>query len=245
LFVNYYQCDGFLRGGEGDEWPIPALLDAGFTVACVNAAPIRGPQDALATYRTGLDAVRSLVALLERRRLIDRRKVAMGGFSFGSEVATYIAIHSDLLAALSIASAQSDPTGYWFDSVGGGDRPEKIRKVWGLGRPEETPERWALLSAALNAGRITAPTLLQLPEQEARRIPELSARLTQSRTPAELYAFPDEDHLKVQPRHRFAAYQRNLDWLRYWLQDYRDLDPARADQYKSWDQLRSRRVSGP
>ena len=139
VFINYYSCDGFLRGGEGDEWPIPALLASGFAVACVNAAPFTGSQDGVATYRTGLEAVRALITLLDRRGVIDRRKVAMGGFSFGSEVATWIAMHSNLLSALSIASAQSDPAGYWFNAIGGGDRPALMRKVWGLGPPEETP----------------------------------------------------------------------------------------------------------
>ncbi|HEV8406736.1 MAG TPA: Atxe2 family lasso peptide isopeptidase [Sphingomicrobium sp.] len=238
LFINYYTCNGFLRGGEGDEWPIPSLLDAGFAVACVNAAPFTGPQDGVATYRTGLGAVRALVDLLAARGLIDRNKVAMGGFSFGSEVATWIAIHSDLLAAISIASAQSDPNGYWFDAIGSDDRTKMIRKVWGLGTPEETPGRWKLVSAALNTDRIRAPILLQLPEQEARRIPEFFARLTAAPTPAELYAFPDEDHLKVEPRHRLAAYQRNLDWFRYWLENYRDPDITKADQYARWDKMR-------
>ena len=240
LFVNYYSCDGFLRGGEGDEWPIPALLASGFAVACVNAAPFTGSQDGVATYRTGLEAVRALITLLDRRGLIDRRKVAMGGFSFGSEVATWIATHSNLLSALSIASAQSDPAGYWFNAIGGGDRPALMRKVWGLGPPEETPARWKLVSPALNTASIRAPVLLQLPEQEARRIPEYYARLTESGTPAELYAYPDEDHLKVQPRHQLAAYERNIDWFRYWLQDVRDVAPAKAGQYVRWDLLRSR-----
>lgn len=239
LFINYYSCDGFLRGGEGDEWPIPSLIESGFAVACVNAAPFTGPQDGVATYRTGLEAVRALIDLLASRGLIDRTKVAMGGFSFGSEVTTWIALHSDLLAALSIASAQSDPAGYWFNAIGAGDRTEMIRKVWGLGTPEETPARWKLVSAALNAERIKAPILLQLPEQEARRIPEFYARLTSSPTPAQLYAFPDEDHLKVEPRHRLAAYQRNLDWFRYWLQNYRDPDSGKSAQYARWDKMKA------
>lgn len=239
LFINYYSCDGFLRGGEGDEWPIPSLIDSGFAVACVNAAPFTGPQDGVATYRTGLEAVRSLVDLLARRGLIDRNKVAMGGFSIGSEVTTWIALHSDLLAALSIASAQSDPTGYWFDAIGAGDRPKIIRKVWGLGTPEETPARWKLVSAALNAERIRAPILLQLSEQEARQIPEFYARLTGSPTPAELYAYPDEDHLKIEARHRLAAYERNLDWFRYWLQNYRDPDSGKVVQYARWDRMKT------
>lgn len=244
LFVNYYSCEGFLRGGQGDEWPLPQLLDSGFAVACVNAVPFSGPQDALATYRTGLAAVRSLVGSLSRREIADRSRVAMGGLSFGSEVATWIASRSNLVAALSLASAQSDPAGYWFDSIGSGDRPDKIRQIWGLGAPDKTPERWKLVSAALNAERIGAPTLLQLPEQEARRIPQLYARLGRSATPAELYAYPDEGHIKLQPRHRLAVYERNLDWFRYWLQDQSDPDPAKAAQYRRWDRLRKRRDLG-
>ncbi|HEX3423753.1 MAG TPA: Atxe2 family lasso peptide isopeptidase [Sphingomicrobium sp.] len=244
LFINYYSCDGFLRGGEGDEWPIPSLLESGFAVACVNAAPFTGPQDGVATYQTGLEAVRALINLLEHRGLIDRNKVAMGGFSFGSEVATWVALHSNLLASLSIASAQSDPTGYWFDAIGATDRTKMIRKVWGLGTPEETPGRWKQVSPALNAERIRAPILLQLPEQEARRIPEFYGRLTGSLTPAELYAYPDEDHLKVQPRHRLAVNERNLDWFRYWLQDYRDPDSRKAAQYVRWDKMRANWAAG-
>jgi dipeptidyl aminopeptidase/acylaminoacyl peptidase len=241
LFVNYYLCAGFLRGGEGDEWPIPSLLDAGFAVACINAVPMKGPQDAVATYKAGLDAVRSLISLLSKRGLVDRHRVAMGGFSFGSEVAIWTAIHSDLLAAVSIASAQGEPSEYWMSAMPGSDHPRLTREVWGLGRPEETPLRWKLVSPALNAERIQAPVLFQLPEQEARRIPELYARLSLAGTPTELYAFPGEAHIKVQPRHRAAVYERNLDWFLYWLQDHRDPAPAKSNQYHLWGLLKARR----
>ena len=241
LFINYYKCDGFLRGGEGDAWPVPSLVDAGFAIACVNAAPFTGAQDAVATYRTGLDGVRSLVQLLGSRGLIDRRKVAMGGFSFGSEVATWVAMKSDILAALSITSAQYEAGAYWTDTLGAPDRAKMMRAAWHLGAPDETPARWKLVSPAANAAAIRAPILMQLPEQEARRIPELAARLASSPTPAELFAFPEEDHLVLQPRHRLAIYERNLDWFRYWLQDYSDPDPAKAAQYQRWGRLRARR----
>ncbi|HKC03504.1 MAG TPA: prolyl oligopeptidase family serine peptidase, partial [Sphingomicrobium sp.] len=240
LYLNYYACEGFLRGGEGDEWPIPALLDAGFAVACVNSVPFTGPQIAVQTYRGGLDAVGALVDRLSGEGIVDPRKIAMGGLSFGSEVTMWTAIHSRLLAAVSISSAQFEPSEYWTSAMPGSDQPSLIRKVWGLGSPEDTPREWRLLAPALNAGSIAAPVLFQLPEQEARRIPELYARLARSGTPTELYAFPDEPHIKIQPRHRLAVYERNLDWFRYWLQDYRDPDPAKAAQYERWDRLRAR-----
>ncbi len=240
LYVNYYSCEGFLRGGEGDEWPISELLEAGFAVACINAVPSTGPQDPVAEYRIGLAAVRALVAKLSGEGLVDPSNVAMGGLSFGSEVALWTAVNSKALAALSIASGQSEPTKFWMDSLPGSDRARIVRDVWGLGRPEETPSRWKLVSPALNAEKIDVPILFQLPEQEARMIPELYARLHQAAVPTELYAFPDEAHIKLQPRHRLAVYERNLDWFRYWLQDHRDPDPVKAEQYRRWDALKAR-----
>ena len=237
LYINYYLCEGFLRGGEGDEWPIPQLLQAGFAVACINLVSNPGPPDAVKDYRIALKAVRALIEKLSKEGIIDPGKVAMGGLSHGSEIALWIASHSDLLAAVSISSAQLEPINYWAGSVRGSDQPYFYRKVWGIGSPDETPGRWRLVSTALNARHIRSPILFQLPEQEARRISELYGRLIQARTPTELYGFPDETHIKVLPRHRLAVYDRNLDWFRYWLQDYRDSDPAKSNQYRRWDLL--------
>ena len=237
LYLNYYACEGFLRGGEGDEWPLPALIESGFAIACLNAVPFEGVQDNARIYRSALAAIRPLVARLAREGVVDPAKVAMGGLSFGSEVAMYVAMNSKLLAAVSVSSLQLEPAGYWTSSMPGSDQPYHYRKVWGLGPPEQTLAAWRRVTPVLNAGRITAPVLFQLPEQEARKIPELYARLARAGTPTELFAFPDEAHIKIQPRHRLAVYDRNLDWFRYWLQDVRDADPSKADQYRRWDRL--------
>ena len=45
LFLNYYRCEGFLRGGEGDEWPLATLANSGIASVCVNATRMTGPQD--------------------------------------------------------------------------------------------------------------------------------------------------------------------------------------------------------
>ena len=120
----------------------------------------------------------------------------------------------------------------------GRDYAEVLRTFHGLGSPDETPQRWRLISPALNGDRITAPLLMQLPETEARAQAELYSRLAATPTPVELFAFPDEGHVKIQPRHRLAAYRRSVDWFRYWLQGYVAPDPANAAQYRRWDALR-------
>jgi dipeptidyl aminopeptidase/acylaminoacyl peptidase len=242
LFVTYYRCGGFLRGGEGDEWPLAALANSGIAALCVNKTPSApGIYDAVADYNAALGGVAAAIDLLSGRRLIDRRRVGMGGLSFGSEVTTWIAMRSDLLAAASIASTQVEPTYYWVNAMAGRDVPDLLKQVWGLGRPDETLETWRTLSPAYNVDKIKAPMLIQAPEQEYRLIPEFIARLSRSTTPSEVYAFPNEAHILVQPRHRAAAYARNLDWFRFWLQDYADPDPAKAEQYARWRAMRSAR----
>ncbi|WP_462078980.1 hypothetical protein [Luteimonas sp. RIT-PG2_3] len=56
----------------------------------------------------------------------------------------------------------------------------------------------------------------------------------------DMYVFPDEPHIKVQPQHKLAAYQRNVDWFRFWLQGNEDTDPGKSDQYRNWRKMRER-----
>jgi hypothetical protein len=240
LFVSYYSCGGFLSGGVGDELPFLPLASSGMAVACINTAPSEDVTDSVGRYENGLEAVRTLVDSLADLGVIDRHRVGMAGLSFGSEVTMWTAMNSNLLAAAAIASTQAEPAYYWHNAVRGRSQPEQMRRIWGLGAPDETPEEWRRQSPALNVQRLTAPLLLQLPEQEARSVIELYARLTNSTTPAEMYVFPDAAHIKVQPRQRMSAHRRYLDWFRYWLQGYTDPDPARAEQYRRWDWLAAR-----
>ncbi|MBX3562698.1 MAG: Atxe2 family lasso peptide isopeptidase [Sphingomonas sp.] len=242
LFVTYYYCPGFLRGGTGDEFPLAPMAQAGFVVACLNVVPFRQWGDGVDRYRAALASVEALVDLLGRRGLIDRSHIGMGGFSAGSEATMWVAVNSDLLAAAAIASPQYEPAAWWAGALRGRDNRRVMREFMQVGAPDEDRERWRLISPALNADRIRAPLLMQFPEQEIRSAAELHARLSNTTTPVEMYAFPDEGHVKMQPRHRLAVYRRNLDWFRYWLQDHVDTDPARAAQYRRWDELRRRRV---
>ena len=242
LFVMYYHCPGFLRGGMGDEFPFGPLVDSGFVVACMTYAPMKPGETGLDNYASAQRAIEGLVALLDRRGLIDPRKIGMGGLSFGSEATMWMAMHTDLLAAAAIASPQPSPTGYWQTAIRGRDAPAQYKSFWRAGSPDIDFEAWRRISPELNADRIKVPLLMQLPEQEMASAMQFYARLTNTTTPVELYAYPHESHTKLQPRHRFAVYRRNLDWFRYWLQDHREPDSAQADQYRRWDELRKRRA---
>ena len=240
LFVTYYACPGYLRGGVGDEFPLAPLADAGFVVACLNMVRDDGV-DMVAGYRAGLESVETLVEDLTERGWVDPSRIGMGGFSHGSEVTMWVAMNSQLLSAAAVASPQFTPSDYWRNALPGHDFTGVLDAFFGLASPDDAPERWRLVSPALNTERIEAPLLMQMPENEARAQAEIYARLALTSTPVELYAFPDENHIKFQPRHRLATYRRNLDWFRFWLQGYVDPDPAKAEQYRRWEAMRAKR----
>lgn len=236
LFITYYSCDGYLRGGVGDEWPLSALARSGISALCISAPPEQpGEQDGnVKANETAVSGIVAAIELLKGQGKIDASRVGVGGVSFGADVAMWAAMRLPQIAAVSIGSLQLEPTYWWFNSVRGRDAPELIRQAWGLGSPEDTPERWRLLSPAMNVEKIKAPVLMQLPEQEFRSTMELYARLSQSKIPSELHAFVAEPHILTEPRHRLAAYERNLDWFRFWLKGEEDPSPTKRQQYRRW-----------
>lgn len=244
LFISYYNCAGYLTGGEGDAWPMPVMAARGIAALCINKPP-HAVGDMVAQYDLALSGIVAIVDQLAHDGVIDRSRVGMGGLSFGSEVTLWVARYSQLLAAVSVASLQIEPSYYWLNGVAGRDHHALVRQVWGLGAPDETPERWRLVSPALSSEKLRAPVLLQLPEQELRSSIELFARLSNTSTPAELYGFPNEPHILVQPRHRLATYTRNLDWFDFWLRGVEDPDPLKTEQYARWRALAARAPQRP
>jgi dipeptidyl aminopeptidase/acylaminoacyl peptidase len=235
LFVTFYDCDGFLRGGLGDEWPLATLAEHGISALCINAIP--GFRiDFVARHDQGRAAVESVVKFLSAEGRIDRTRVGMGGLSYGSEVTLWTLAHSDVVRAASVSSIATTPTYYLFNSLRAAFR-SNLRKLWQLGAPEETPERWREISPQYHLDKIRAPILFQMPEQEYRMALDYAIPLMR-RHQADTYVFPDEAHIKFQPRHKLAVYERNVDWFRFWLQGYEDPAPDKAGQYRIWREMK-------
>ncbi len=241
LFVNYYLCSGFVRGGVGDEWPFASLAAHGISALCINNQPYR--IEPVERYDEALSAVESVVKLLSDSGQIDARRVGMGGLSFGSEVTLWAAMRTQLLAAASISSPSVSSTYYLFGSLKGEKFFGSLKELWGLESPQKTPARWRLLSPEFNVDRISIPVLFQMPEQEYLMALDYAVDLI-GRGRADVYVFPNEPHQKFQPRHKLAVYQRNVDWFRFWLQGFECDDPAKANQYADWRAMRERDPEG-
>ncbi|MGJ4728091.1 Atxe2 family lasso peptide isopeptidase [Luteimonas sp. SDU101] len=236
LFVSYYWCKGYVRGGLGEELPFASLAQAGIAALCINLAPSR--EDGVEQYEQGRSAVESVVALLAERGEIDPGRVGMGGLSLGSEITMWTVMHSDMLTAASVSSLGLSPLYHLLLGNFGDPFPRRLRAGWQLGTLEETPERWRRFSPLFNLDRIRAPILMQLPEQEYIHSLDYAVPLMREAR-ADMYVFPHEPHQKFQPRHKLAVYERNLDWFRFWLQDVEDPTPAKREQYVNWRAMKA------
>lgn len=234
LFITYYFCPGFVRGGLGDEWPLASLAQQGILALCINAPPYQ--PDPVARYNQGLEAIKRIVDQLAAEGLVDPSSVGMGGLSFGSEMAMWAAVESDVLAAVSVTSPSASPLYALMGSLKGDAFAASFRRGWGLGSLDETPEQWKRVSPVFNVERIRAPVLFQMPEEEYLYGLDYIVPLIRAGR-ADLYVFPDEPHQKFQPRHKMAAYERNIDWFRFWLQGHEDPSTRKADQYRHWREL--------
>ena len=61
------------------------------------------------------------------------------------------------------------------------------------------------------------PLLMQQSDDEFRAAIASYTAMKQAGQPVSLFVFPGEHHVKWQPSHRLAAYERNLRWFDYWL----------------------------
>ncbi|WP_202845047.1 Atxe2 family lasso peptide isopeptidase [Luteimonas saliphila] len=241
LFVNYYQCSGFVRGGTGDEWPLVSLAAQGIAALCINYAPL--PLDAVDRYNQGLSAVSSAIELLASAGEIDRSRVGMGGLSLGAEVTLWTLANSDLLTAASVSSPAHTPLTYELRRLYDDTFFPALRTYWQLQAPDATPERWRTLSPVFNLDKMQAPIIMQLPEQEYLQALDYAVPLIEAGF-SELYVFPDEAHFKFMPKHRLAVYQRNLDWFKFWLLDQEDPDRSQREQFMRWRQMKAKKIAG-
>ncbi len=238
LLISYYHCPGFLRGGLGDELPLLPLVSEGIAALCINrAANDPFHQNPAADYDHAVSGISSIVETLAREHLVDPSRVGMGGLSFGSEVIVQVALRTHLLSAVSIATGLIEPSTYWMHGVAGRDYAEELKNVFGLGPPDHDAVPWKEQSLALRIEDLDIPILLQMPEQEARTTMELMSRATRLGKPIESWVFAREPHIKNQPRHKLAVYDRNADWFRFWLQGDVDAAPDKRDQYRRWKAL--------
>jgi dipeptidyl aminopeptidase/acylaminoacyl peptidase len=257
LVIVTYRCNGFLRGGVGDEYPMFPFAAAGHAVLCFNTPDMdyarlatmdvaaytdwmRGPGDP-EKHRVQ-EGLETAISELDRLGVIDPARVGVTGLSFGGETTTYALWNMPSLAAAIASGTELGPSSTFLS----GPSARSAMARWGL--DHWNSPRWNSLSITHNAERVRAPLLLNVSDHEMIGSVHPVTALEQAGRSVEMFVFPNEYHIKSHPAHRLAIYNRNIDWMNFWLRGVEAPDPAKAEQYRRWRAMREnqcRLFTGP
>lgn len=233
LVVVQYGSRGFLRGGTGDEFPIQAFANRGYAVLSVQRPAVTpladDPKDSVdmerqlllgfKDRRSVLSSIESEVHALIDRGIVDPDRVGITGLSDGSSTVQFTTINSKLFKAASATGCCWEP---WQDAVVGPAVAEAYHKIGWPPLVSGNTEFWRPMSLVQNATRIDVPLLIQQSDEEFGGAIASYTALQQAGKPVSLFIFPDEHHVKWQPEHRLAVYERNIRWFDYWLRGIGD-----------------------
>ena len=247
VITTYRSGDYFLRGASGDENPIQVYAAHGFAVLSFDVGPTRNHhagsfEEKVQDWASPTASLEEAVHELSGSGLIDPNRVGIAGFSHGEEIAGYAVTHTNLFAA-AIGAAFYDPCFYFL----GGAEWWDLFERWGLGGwPKGKSEsNWQQIAMSTNADRIQTPILENASDTEYLVYLPVYRSLVSLGKPVELYLYPNELHVRNQPKHRLEIYERNLDWFLFWLQGEERPGPEKREQYRRWRQMKSRVRTAP
>jgi len=103
----------------------------------------------------------------------------------------------------------------------------------------KTTENWLACSPEFNMHKVRTPLLLLQPGVPAVFADwEPYAALRHLKKPVDLIMLQAGTHVMTNPMQRLASETSNVDWFRFWLKVEEDPDPAKAEQYARWRELR-------
>jgi dipeptidyl aminopeptidase/acylaminoacyl peptidase len=250
LIMSGQHGPGFARGSNGNEFPIQVFAAKGFfsldmpsgyrwRVDATDATPNQAFDDARVETHELMQAIELAVNQLASRG-VDSKRVGICGLSAGSDMTNTAISHSSVFSAAIAHSGQLGFTAYYLMAQGGRQVPSFE------GSPYDNMNHLKEFSAAARAADIVTPLLIEAPDREYLVSLEQYQEMQDHHLPVELWMFHDEYHAKWQPTHRFAIYNRNVDWFQFWLQGYERTSPiigtleteqSLSEQYRRWETL--------
>jgi hypothetical protein len=246
LIVVQYTTRGFLRGGTGDEYPIQLFANQGYLVLSVQrpASPLAGQENLPSNARLraemeGFRERRSILSAIEMKvqqlvadGMVDPERIGITGLSDGASTVQFALVNSTLFKAASVSSCCWERSQAW---TLGPTIQAYYREIGWPALLDAREDFWRQISLSDAAGRIDIPLLIQPSDDEYLAALESVTALREASRPVDLYVFPDEHHVKRQPAHRLAIYQRNLDWFNFWLRGQPpSLAPDHLEEAERW-----------
>jgi dipeptidyl aminopeptidase/acylaminoacyl peptidase len=195
----------------------------------ISMTPKEAPR-AMAAYESAID-------YLERRRLIDRNRVGITGFSRTYWYVTYTLTHSKHhFAAAAVADGLD---GSYFQYMTQPGVATQYEQMFGGPPYGKSMSQWLKQSPAFLMDKIETPLRIQTSSPDALLIDwHWYSGLSRLDKPVEMIYIPEGTHILEKPWERITSQQGNVDWFCFWLKGEEDPDPGKAEQYKRWRELR-------
>ena len=184
--------------------------------------------------------LRALIDKLDREGLIDRDRVGIHGHSRTGYYVQHALTFSDLKFAAASVADPSQLSIYKHATFFGHSYPgmlEDERMIgvdpWGAANAKTWVER----DPSFNLDRVKTPLRIEV-YQYGLGWWDVYAMLRRHRRPVEYLSFPDAVHVPVKPWERQTSQEGTVDWYDFWLNRHEDPDPAKAEQYRRWRELR-------
>jgi dipeptidyl aminopeptidase/acylaminoacyl peptidase len=189
-----------------------------------------------------VSAYESAVDYLDKLGIIDCSRVGLIGFSRTSYHVKYALTHSHYHFTAATAAEGID-FGYW-QYIAEANLPIYIgayHNMYGGAPWQGNWKPWMEHSVSFNLDKIDTPLRLEAEDNPGAILNEWEtfAALRLLNKPVDLIFIPHGDHPLVKPWERMTSQQGNVDWFVFWLKGEEDPDPAKAEQYVRWRQLRN------
>jgi RNA polymerase sigma factor (sigma-70 family) len=218
-----------------------ALATAGIMVLQVDTRrdhmeSIREPDDQLLGFQSAVDS-------LSRAGLVDPGRVGIIGFSRTSWYVEYALIERPhLFVAATIADGADYSYMQYLLEVGGNRKPDETingGKPFGSGL-----QRWIERATGFRLYQVRTPVRIEaIGPLSILEEWEIYSSLQGQEKPVDLVYFPRGEHTLERPLERLASEQGNVDWFRFWLENYEDPNSEKKEQYERWSHLRELRDS--
>lgn len=117
--------------------------------------------------------------------------------------------------------------------------PQEANSVIGVAPFGEGLKQWLKYSPGFNLDKVHTPLMVvALGRADLLGMWEPYSVLHYLNKPVELVMLKSFQHILTNPSARMASQGGSVDWFRFWLKDEEDPNPAKADQYTRWHELR-------
>jgi dipeptidyl aminopeptidase/acylaminoacyl peptidase len=184
-----------------------------------------------------MESYEGVIDYLDGRGLIDRNQVGITAFSRTYWYVTYTLTHSKYHFA---AAALADGVDYsYFQYVTFSNMGREFDPVYGGPPYGKSMAQWLRESPAFLMDKIETPLRVQTLGPDSVLFDwHWYSGLSQLGKPVEMIYIPDGTHILEKPWDRMISQQGDVDWFCFWLKGEEDPDPAKADQYARWRELR-------